>query len=141
MNTSILIPKLILFKKKFITIQLIYNVVLISAAQQSDPVMPYILSLSYIIFQHGLTQETGYSSLSKAHTLKSSWALLVASLNYHLLYLNKFESFSFYGNQSPYLRQKRKISRCWVRRVPSLNTGVVTCRQFCALKAHDPLWR
>ena len=44
-------------------LQLIYNVVPISAVQQSDSV---IHRLSYIIFHHGLSQKIGYSSLCYA---------------------------------------------------------------------------
>ena len=49
----------------FFKVQLIYDVVPISAIQQSDPVIQHLHthSFSYIIFHHGLSQETGYSCL------------------------------------------------------------------------------
>ena len=46
----------------FIEVQLIYNVVLISAVQQSDSVI-YLYILFHILFHSGLSQDTEYSSL------------------------------------------------------------------------------
>ena len=56
-----------------IKVWLIYNVVSISAGQQSDL---GIYSFSYIIVHHGLSQETGCSSLSfllRGSGLRGSW--------------------------------------------------------------------
>ena len=46
----------------FIEVELIYNVVLISAVHHSDSVI-YIYILFYILFHCGLSQDIGYSSL------------------------------------------------------------------------------
>ena len=47
----------------FIEVQLIYNVVPVSAIQQTDPVLHIYTFFFNILFHHGLSQETGYSSL------------------------------------------------------------------------------
>ena len=46
-----------------IEVQLIYNVVLISAVQQSDLVIRRQTFFFYIIFHYGLSQDIEYSSL------------------------------------------------------------------------------
>ena len=54
------------FKKlslKFFLLELIYNVLIISAVQQSDPVIHIHNSFSHIIFDHVPSQVTRYSSL------------------------------------------------------------------------------
>ena len=51
----------VLFLKK-IEVQLAYNVVLLSAVQQSDSVI-HIYILFYILFHYGLSQDVEYSSL------------------------------------------------------------------------------
>ena len=49
----------------FLSIQLIYNVVLVSAVQHSDSFIHiYIYVLFYILFHYGLSQNTEYRSLS-----------------------------------------------------------------------------
>ena len=50
------------FKIYFIEVQLIFNVVLISAVQQSDSVL-HIYILFHILSHYGLSQDTEYSSL------------------------------------------------------------------------------
>ena len=50
-------------KNYFTEIQLIYNVVLISAVQQSDSVI-YIYILFHILFHYGSSQDIEYNSLS-----------------------------------------------------------------------------
>ena len=50
------------FNIYFFEVQLIYNVVLISAVQQSDSVV-HIYILFHILFHYGLSQDIGYSPL------------------------------------------------------------------------------
>ena len=47
----------------FIEVWLIYNAVLISAAQQSDSVIHVIYILFHILFHYGISQDIEYSSL------------------------------------------------------------------------------
>ena len=64
--------------KKIIEVQLIYHVVLISSAQQSDSVFyvcAYICILFYILLYYGLSQDIEYSSLY--HTV-GSYCLSIA---------------------------------------------------------------
>ena len=51
-----------IFKKNLIKIELIYNVVLVSAVQQSDSVI-HIHKFFNILFHYGLPQNIEYSSL------------------------------------------------------------------------------
>ena len=69
--------------KSFSLFFLIYNVVPISAVQQSGPVIhtyththTHTHSLSYITFHHGLSQGTGYSSLCLYFYSIFGWFLL-----------------------------------------------------------------
>ena len=50
------------FKKFFVEVESIYNVVLISAVQQSDSVM-HIYILVHILFHYGLSLHLAYCSL------------------------------------------------------------------------------
>ena len=52
------------FFKFLIKVWLIYNVMPISAVQQSDPAI-YMYIFSFFIFHHGLSQEIGYSIILK----------------------------------------------------------------------------
>ena len=51
------------FNLLFIQVSLNYNVVLITAVQQSDPIK-YIYILFHVLFHCGLSQDIEYSSLS-----------------------------------------------------------------------------
>ena len=55
-------PLFYLFKIYFIEVELIYNVVLTSAVQQSDSVI-HLYTSFYILFHGGLSQDIGCSSL------------------------------------------------------------------------------
>ena len=63
------------FKKSFIEVQFIYRVVIISAVQQSDPVIPIHISIrSQMLFPHRLSQKTGESSLSQIQQVPAGLA-------------------------------------------------------------------
>ena len=56
-------PKYFICFPFFIKLLLIYNVVMVSDVQQNDSVIHTCTFFFNILLQHGLSQETGYSSL------------------------------------------------------------------------------
>ena len=58
------------FLKNFIEVQLTYNVVLISAVQQSDSVI-HVYILFHILFHYGLSQDFSFFSVEDIYFLTS----------------------------------------------------------------------